>query len=309
MERKKTIAIIGLGKMGFRISENLLDKEWKLIAYDLDKEIRDRISEKGAFTVDSLIEVISHLQSPRIIILSVPAGKVIDEIIETLLPSLSKGDIIIDSGNTFFRDSQKRADDLKNKGLHFMDVGMSGGVSGARHGACLMIGGEFEVFKKNEELFENLSKNGSYKYLGKSGSGHLVKGYHNLVEYGFLQALAEGLECIDGISEKNELNINLADVCKIWDKGSIVESRIISDAVQAFNINPGLEKISGSIYGQTQIEMENLVKTGIELNIKVPSCDAALQARLSSQLNPTFTGKIINAIRNVFGGHQEWKKQ
>ncbi len=293
--------------MGFRIAENLLEKGFKVVAYDIKKELVQKITYEGAIGINSLKEIREILIPPRVILLSVPSGEITDKVIEELKSYLESGDIIVDLGNSFYKDTQRRAAYLKEKGIYLIDAGISGGIRGARHGACLMIGGEKEIFERIENVFDALSKDGVYLYFGKSGSGHLVKGYQNLILYGYLQALAEGLVCIYKISEKEGMDISLQDVCKIFGKGSIVDSRIVRDAESALNNNPELDGVNGSVFGQTQKIMEELVKISKEENIDVPCCEAALNARIESQKNPTFTGKIINAIRNIFGGHEEWK--
>ena len=301
----REVGLIGLGKMGFRMAERLLDHDFKVIVSDVDSDSVMRISRKGGIGKNSIKEMTEALSRPRCIMLSVPA-EAVDRVISELVPFLSEGDIIVDSGNSFFRDSQNRANKLKKKGVCFLDVGVSGGVGGARNGACLMIGGEEEVYLKIEKIFAALSKEGSYKYLGKSGAGHLVKGYHNLVEYGYLQALAEGLLSVNALSEKEDMGIDLKGVCDIWNKGSIVESRLVGDARVA--LEGRMEGISGSVRGQTQKEMEFLVEAANGIGAETPCCKAAIDARIASQSRPCAVGKLINAIRNVFGGHEEWKK-
>jgi len=259
------------------------------------------------FSYDLFKKQLWRIPKQKIIFICVPAGKTVDKIISGLSKYLSKGDIIIDLGNSFYKDSQRRATNLLKKEIHFIDVGMSGGIDGAKNGACLMIGGNKNVFSKIENLFQVIS-NGSYQYIGKSGAGHLVKGYHNLIEYGYLQALAEGLDSLNMISENEKMNINLKNVCDIWSKGSIIESRLVNDAKIAFNKNKSFKEYGGSVFGQTLEEMKKLIKIANTSGVKIYSCKAAVDARLSSQKNPTNTGKIINAIRNVFGGHVDWKK-
>jgi len=308
MANSNRVGLIGLGKMGFPVAENLLEKGFEVVATDVNREAVAEIAKKGAVSPSSIKELSEKLKSPKMIIVLVPAD-VVDNALDELSSTLSKGDIILECGNSFYRDSQKRAKKLAEKGIVFLDVGMSGGVSGARHGACLMIGGDEKAFEKAKPLFEALSKNGSYQYLGKSGSGHLAKGYHNLAEYGYLQSLAESLSTINSISEKENLGIGPLNACEIWNKGSIVESRISRDAETALRNNPSLEGISGSVTGQTHREMEKLVGIANDYGIEVPSCAAAVKARADSRKNPTFAGKITNAIRTVFGGHAEWKKR
>lgn len=304
----KKVGFIGLGKMGSPIVQRIIHAGFLAYVYDARKEASDALVKKGAHRCQSIVEMPQYLERPRVIFLCIPAGKAIDKIIKELYLSLSRGDIIIDLGNSFFQDTQKRAKQLKKKGIYLIDIGMSGGIDGARHGACLMVGGDEKQVLRLEEIFKAMSRKGSYIYLGKSGSGHLVKGYHNFIEYGYLQALAEGLESICRIAKKNKMNLKLQDVCDIYNKGSIVESRLIRDAKKAFQKDPSLRKVGGSVSGQTLDEMKKLIKIANEIGVKVYVCSAAVKARMYSQKKPTYSGKIINATRNIFGGHQDWKK-
>ncbi len=305
---KKEFVLLGLGKMGMAVAENLTEKGIDLLATDKSDDLVIEAKKREINAFGSLKELFGAASHPYIVGLLVPSP-VVDDAIAEIKPFLKEGDIIIDMGNSFFKDSIRRAKELKEKNIEFLDVGTSGGLSGARGGGCLMIGGKKETFLKTEWLFKAISKNNSYVYLGESGAGHLVKGYHNLVEYGYLQALAEGLVCIDEISKKEDIHINIIDVCSIWNRGSIAESRITRDAETALKTNPTLQGISGAVFGQTHKEMETLVNIAKDTGIDLFSCENAVKARILSQKKPTKTGKIINAIRNVFGGHQEWKKQ
>ena len=304
----KDIGLIGLGKMGYRIAERLVDHEYRVVATDTSSEPISQISDYGAVGKGSIEDLVKEMKSPRFIILSVPAGDITEEVISNLTPHLSPNDIVADSGNSFFEDSQRRARMLKKNGIYLLDVGISGGVDGARNGACLMIGGEREVYERVEHVFAALAQNGSYSYLGRNGAGHLVKGFHNLVEYGYLQALAEGLATISALSEQKGLGIGSTDVCDIWNKGSIIQSRLVGDARKALASDETLAGVSGSVIGQTISEMEQLVIIAQELGISVPSCGAAIRARIDSLDNPTRVGQITNATRRIFGGHEEWKE-
>jgi 6-phosphogluconate dehydrogenase len=304
----KSIGFIGLGKMGSHIAQRIMESGQSIFVYDSKKENVTKMVEKGAFGCGSIGELAEKLEKRKVIILSVPAGEVIDDIIKQLDSHLSKRDAIIDLGNSFYKDSQRRAEKLGKRGIDFIDVGMSGGIDGAKHGACLMIGGNESKVSELDYLFKAMSRNGSYEYFGKSGSGHLVKGYHNLIEYGYLQSLAEGLESLHEISKKEGMAMNLEEICDIWSKGSIIESKILLDAKKAFQKYHALNEVDGSVYGQTLEEMEKLIEIAANSGVKVYSCKAAVKARTDSQKNPTYSGKIINAIRNVFGGHKDWKK-
>lgn len=305
----KNIGFIGLGKMGSHIVQRIIKSGHLIFVYDSKKENINKMVKKGAHGCRSIREIAEKLAKPKVSILSVPAGKVIDEIIKQLDLHLSEGDTIIDLGNSFYKDSQRRAKKLGKRGIHFIDVGMSGGIEGAKYGACLIIGGNESKVSELDYLFKAMSRNGSYEYLGKSGSGHFVKGFHNLIEYGYLQSLAEGLESLHEISKKEDMTMGLEKICDIWSKGSIIESKILLDAKKAFQKYHALNEIDGSVYGQTLEEMKKLIAIAANSGVKVYSCKAAVKARSDSQKNPTYSGKIINAIRNIFGGHKDWKKQ
>lgn len=312
MKNHKTIrriGLIGLGKIGLGIALHLLEKNYTVVALDINDKAVKTAEKYGIISANSVKQLTPKLSKPRIIILSLPAGKPIDSVINKITPYLSKEDVIIDSGNSFYKDSQLRAKKLKKKGIRFLDVGISGGIEGARNGACLMIGGEKNAFRKAKHLFKALSRNNSYAYLGKSGSGHLAKGFHNLIEYGYLQALSEGILCLQMICEKERLKLNVKDVCEVWNKGSIIESKLIGYLSEAFKRNPGLKGVSGSVLGQSQKEMEKLILLAKYYGIRIPSCKAAIDARKKSQKKPTPEGVITNAVRNIFGGHKEWEKQ
>lgn len=301
----KKIGFIGLGKMGAPIAQRLVRAGRSLYVYDRDKN-KD---VKGAVGCRSVREIADKLARPRVIILCVPVGKTVDKIIRQLGPSLAEGDTLIDLGNSFYRDSQRRAKKMERRGVCLIDVGLSGGTVGARHGACLMVGGNADRVSRLKNLFEIMSDKGSYKYLGRSGAGHFVKGFHNLIEYGYLQALAEGLESCYKLSKKEGLKVDLKSICDIWDKGSIIESRLVLDAKKAFQKYRTLGEINGSVYGQTLAEMKKLIKLASGAGVRVYVGKAAVAARLDSQKRPTYSGRIINAVRNIFGGHEEWKKR
>lgn len=304
----KEIGFVGLGRMGSHVAQRIIDSGRKVLAYDSKQGNIDKIVNGGAYGCSSIKEIAKKLSRPKVILLCVPAGKIIDTITKQLSGYLSSGDILIDLGNSFYQDSQRRAKELARKGIHFMDVGMSGGIEGAKHGACLMIGGNKDVVSKLKPLFESISKNGSYKYFGKSGTGHLIKGFHNLIEYGYLQSLAEGLESLYQISKKERMALNAAEICDIWSKGSIIESRLVLDAKKAFDKYPSLKGIGGSIYGQTLEEMKKLIKLANNFGVNIYSCKAAIKARIDTQKKLTYSGKVINAMRTIFGEHRDWNK-
>lgn len=301
----RQIGFIGLGKMGSLVAANLRQAGFKLVMFDTDTAKLEIAEKTGAVFCTTLAGLTKKLLSPRIIFLCIPSGSTTDEVINSIRPQLTAGDTLIDLGNSYYKDTQRRYNELEELDINFIDVGMSGGIDGARNGACLMIGGDQENIRQLSSIFDSISKNSSYKYFGPSGAGHLVKGYHNLIEYGYLQALAEGLESLSEISKQEGWSINLEEVCRLWSQGSIIESRIVRDAVTAFSEHENFDKFSGHVRGETLGEMQHLVALAESHGVKLFASKAAIEARLQSKTHPTISGRIINAIRYVFGGHKD----
>ena len=292
------IGMVGLGRMGFNMVENLLDHKHKIVAYDVDKKAIKNISKKGAIPAYSLKEVIDKLPKPHVVWLMIPA-KFVDSSLKELIPLLSKGDIVIDGGNSYYKDSIKRYNILKKKGVNFLDCGTSGGISGARNGACMMIGGEKTIFTKVEKLFKDMCVKDGYGYMGKAGAGHFVKGVHNGIEYGMMGALAEGFLAI----EKQKFGTDLKEVSKVYAHGSIIESRLASWLYESFSTKGFLDKISCEVpKGETEEEMKMLEKLS-----NMPVLHAARIMRSKSRKGKV-CGKLIAAMRNLFGGHKVIKK-
>jgi 6-phosphogluconate dehydrogenase len=300
------IGFIGLGKMGLPLAQRIVKSGEPLCVFDLNKDNVKRAVRSGAVGCLSISELADKLAKPKVIFLCVPAGKSIDLIVKQLGPHLAAGDTLIDLGNSFYQATQVRAKKLKQLGVTLIDVGVSGGVAGARSGACLMIGGDAGRVARLDKLFKSLSNNGSYRYVGRSGAGHFVKGFHNLIEYGYLQALAEGLASCAKLGKRAGLTVGLEELCDLWSQGSIIESRLVTDAKKAFQVNPRLLGIAGTVHGQTSGEMKKLIKLAKQAGVKPSAGEAAIKARINSRHQPTESGKIINAIRQVFGGHQDW---
>lgn len=295
---KKEIGIIGLGKMGGNIARRLMERGWKVHGYDHDKKATQILEQEGLIGADSVKELAKNLVNPRLLWVMVPAGKPIEEVTNQLSKILSKGDIVIDGGNSFYKNSMKRYKKFHKKGVHFLDVGVSGGPKGARHGSSLMIGGDKKIFVDLEGLFQDLSAPGGYGYLGKSGAGHFVKMVHNGIEYGMMQAIAEGF----GIMKKSPFNLNLKKVAEIYNHGSVIESRLVGWLESAYEeFGEDLKKISGSV--KHTGEGEWTVKTARKLKIPTPIIKKSLEFRVRSEKFPSYVGKILSALRNQFGGH------
>lgn len=297
-----TVGIVGLGRMGLPLGQNLSDQNYYVVGYDLSEENRLRFESQKMKPVATLEELCEQTQCPRHIILMVPAGDAVDAVISNILPYLSPDDIVIDSGNSHYQDSVRREILLASHNVGFLDVGISGGLDGARHGACLTIGGNKLLFEKVEFLFRDIAQENGYMYVGPAGWGHLVKTIHNGIEYGFLQAIGEGLNLIKEVSEKEGIKIDLSHLCSVWNNGSIIESRLMGDAAVAMHLLAEHPEIKGTVgggeTGRWSQEMAN--KAGVSL----PVLDAALEFRYQSLHSPDFTGKVIAAIRHTFGGHE-----
>lgn len=303
---KKEIGLIGLGKMGKNMALRLLERNWRVLAFDIDEKARKEIVKKGGISVDSLEDLVKKLSRPRLVWLMVPAGKPVEENLfgkSGLINFLEKGDIVIDGGNSFFEDSIKRAKRLVKKGIEFLDVGVSGGPEGARKGACLMIGGKKEVFEKLKPLFKDLATKNGFQYLGKSGAGHFVKMVHNGIEYGMMQAIAEGFN----LMKRSPFKLDLEKIANLYNQGSVIQSRLIGWLEKGFKKHgQDLKEVTGKV-GATG-EGEWTVKTAKKWKIPVKVIEDSFLFRVQSQKKPSYTGKILSALREQFGGHKVTKQ-
>ncbi|HLW00700.1 MAG TPA: decarboxylating 6-phosphogluconate dehydrogenase [Ktedonobacterales bacterium] len=293
------VAFIGLGRMGANMVRRLSQGGHKVIAYNRTAEkTTELVSEghgvEGAY---SLKEVVEKLQAPRIVWLMVPAGQVVDDHIAELEPLLAKGDIIIDGGNSYYKDSVRRGQEVTAKGFHFMDVGTSGGVWGLKVGYCLMIGGEQAIFEHCEPLFKTLAPPDGYGYMGDHGAGHLVKMVHNGVEYGMLQAYGEGFEILNA----SQYNLDLYKISHLWNQGSVVRSWLLELAELAFEADPKLASIKGWVADSG--EGRWTVLEAMEHDVPAPIITLSLLERFRSRQDESFSAKVIAALRNQFGGH------
>ncbi|MBT2258187.1 phosphogluconate dehydrogenase (NAD(+)-dependent, decarboxylating) [Priestia megaterium] len=292
------IGLIGLGKMGYNLSLNLMDNHHEVVAYDVNKETVEKLSNEGAtgaFTVEELVNELPP--SPKVVWIMVPAGEVTENVITELKELLSEGDIIIDGGNSNYKESVRRAQDLQEKGIYFFDVGTSGGMEGARNGACTMIGGDAEVFRTIEPVFNDICVENGFMYAGKSGSGHFLKMVHNGVEYGMMQSIAEGFEVL----EKSQYDFDYEAVARVWNNGSVVRSWLMELTENAFSKDPKLDSIKGVM--QSSGEGKWTVETALDLQTATPVIALSLMMRYRSLEEDTFTGKVVAALRNEFGGH------
>ena len=292
------IGFIGLGRMGFNIVLNLHDKKIPVVAYNRSPEPVRRIKKHGVEVAFSIKELVGKLPKRKIIWLMVTAGKPVDAVIDELTPYLNANDIVIDGGNSFYKDSIRRYKKLKNKKINFIDVGTSGGLKGARYGACLTIGGNKKTFKKIEWLCRAVSAKNGYAYVGISGAGHFVKMVHNGIEYALLQAYGDGYELLFKGPYKN---LDLRKISETWLNGSVIRSWLVELAIDAFKKDPKLSRIEGIISGGETGRWA--IDTAKECKVPFESVKLALKLRKQSRKKPSFSGKVVAALRNEFGGH------
>jgi 6-phosphogluconate dehydrogenase len=292
------LAMIGLGRMGGNMTERLMKGGHEVVAFDRTPATVQKYEALGAKGAHSLREVLDNLKAPRIVWIMVPAGKPVDDTIAELLSGLSKGDVIIDGGNSNFHDTMRRAADLATKGIHFVDSGTSGGIWGLANGYCLMIGASEESFKLCEPIFRTLAPKDGYARMGPPGSGHYVKMIHNGIEYGMLQAYAEGYEILHA---SKEFKLDLHEVAAVWNHGSVVRSWLNELAETAFEKDIDLKDLRG--YVEDSGEGRWTVQEAIDLDVPAPVITLSLLTRLRSRQADSFSAKVIAALRNEFGGH------
>ncbi|MED0994117.1 decarboxylating 6-phosphogluconate dehydrogenase [Bacillus mobilis] len=295
------VGLIGLGKMGLNLGKNLMDHKHEVAAFDLNSSAVEEMKKYGATGVSSLNELVQSLQSPRILWVMVPHA-VVDSVIEEVTPLLSKGDILIEAGNSHYKESIRRYEQLKKDGIHFMDAGTSGGMEGARNGACYMIGGDQEAWDIVEPIFRDTAVENGFLYAGKAGSGHFLKMVHNGIEYGMMAAIGEGFE----ILEKSEFDYDYEKVSRVWNNGSVIRSWLMELTENAFSKDAKLDEIKGVMHSSG--EGKWTVETALDLQTATPVIAMSLLMRYRSLDNDTFTGKVVAALRNEFGGHAVEKK-
>lgn len=300
------IGIVGLGNMGSAIARRLIEKRWNVAGFNRTSSATMALELAGLCGAYTLAELVQKLSAPRTIWLMVPY-QAVDGIIHELLPLLSRGDTIIDGGNSPYKESIRRGKELAEKGVGFLDVGVSGGPEGARSGASLMVSGKKELYQKHEQLFRDLAVPDGFGYMGKSGAGHFVKMVHNGIEYGMMQAIGEGFE----IMKKSPFSLDLHSVAEAYNRGSVIASRLIGWLTQAYQkFGDDLDtdeccsgKVSQSGEGQWTVEAAR------ELGVPAAVISGALAFRTQSQHNPSYTGRVVSALRHQFGGHDAGNKK
>ncbi|ADF38177.1 phosphogluconate dehydrogenase (NAD(+)-dependent, decarboxylating) [Priestia megaterium] len=291
------LGMIGLGKMGANLVLNLLDHKHSVVAFDVNNEAVQKVAEKGAEGASSIKELVSKLEKPRIAWVMVPAGELTEKVISELQELLEEGDMIIEGGNSKYKDSVRRAAASAEKGIHYFDVGTSGGMEGARNGACMMIGGDKEAFATIEPIFRDINVENGYLYSGAAGSGHFLKMVHNGIEYGMMQAIAEGFDVL----EKSEFDYDYEAVARVWNNGSVIRSWLIELMERAFSKDAKLDSIKGVMHSSG--EGKWTVESALDLQVPTPVIALSLMMRYRSLEDDTFTGKVVAALRNEFGGH------
>jgi 6-phosphogluconate dehydrogenase len=295
------VGLVGLGKMGINLGQNLLDQRHDVVAFDVNSNAVEQMKGYGASGVSSLQELVQSLETPRVVWLMVP-HTVVDSVISEVKPLLAEGDIVIEAGNSHYKESIRRYNELKENKIRFMDVGTSGGMEGARNGACYMIGGDREAWEIVEPIFRDTSVENGYLYAGEAGSGHFLKMVHNGIEYGMMAAIGEGFEVL----EKSQFDYDYEKVARVWNNGSVIRSWLMELTENAFSKDAKLDDIKGVM--NSSGEGKWTVETALDLQTATPVIAMSLLMRYRSLEDDTFTGKVVSALRNEFGGHAVEKK-
>ncbi|HZA23538.1 MAG TPA: decarboxylating 6-phosphogluconate dehydrogenase [Dehalococcoidia bacterium] len=294
------LGMIGLGRMGGNMVQRLLRGGHKVVTYDRSSDAVAASQAQGAVGAPSLEELVGWLTQPRAVWVMVPSGQPTEDTIDSLTPLLTRGDAILDGGNANYKDSMRRGEKLAARGIDFMDVGTSGGIWGLAEGYSLMIGGKEEAFQRLEPIFQTLApgEDRGYSHVGPVGAGHFVKMVHNGVEYGLMQAYAEGFEIMEA---KKEFNLDLRQIAETWRYGSVVRSWLLDLAVKALAEDPTLESLRA--YVDDSGEGRWTVQESIELAVPAPVITLSLQQRFRSRQEEPFGARMLAALRNQFGGH------
>ena len=294
------LGMIGLGRMGGNMTERLLNDGHEVVVFDPDKSAVETLGIKGAATSSSLADVIGQLDAPRTVWVMVPSGDITEQTVNNLVELLEAGDTLIDGGNSNYKESQRRAELAAHSGIDFLDSGTSGGVWGLANGYCLTVGGSRGAYDRNRPIFKTLAPDDSdgNLYVGPSGSGHYVKMIHNGIEYGLMQAYAEGFELL---AAKEDFGLDLGAIAENWTRGSVIRSWLLDLTVDELENDPGLESLSS--YVDDSGEGRWTVDASVELAVPAPVITAALQMRFRSRQIDPLGGKMLAAMRNGFGGH------
>ncbi|HEV8639957.1 MAG TPA: decarboxylating 6-phosphogluconate dehydrogenase [Methylomirabilota bacterium] len=291
------LGFVGLGRMGMNMVRRLQRDKHRVVVYDRSPEVVKEAVQEQAVGSTSLKDLVAKLPPPRAVWVMVPAGEPTEGTIRELSGLLQADDVIIDGGNSYYKDDARRAEELKPKRLHYIDAGTSGGIWGLKIGYCLMVGGDAAVVKRLEPIFKTLAPEDGYAYMGSAGAGHYVKMIHNGIEYGMMQAYAEGFELLS----KSSFKLNLPMIAELWMHGSVVRSWLLELAASALHDDPKLEKIKG--YVEDSGEGRWTVFDAIEKDVPAAVLTASLYTRFRSRQAESFGEKMLAALRNAFGGH------
>ncbi|MBU1710494.1 MAG: decarboxylating 6-phosphogluconate dehydrogenase [Proteobacteria bacterium] len=293
------LGMIGLGRMGMNMARRLLQDGHEVVAFNRTPAKTEELTKEGAIAAFSLSELIENLPSPRIVWLMLPAGNTVDDHLEQLQKMLAPEDIIIEGGNTYFKDDIRRSAQLAEHGIRYMDAGVSGGIWGLKVGYCLMVGGDTATFKYLEPIFKTLAPPEGYLHCGPTGSGHYVKMVHNGIEYGMMQAYGEGFALLD--ASPYGKNLNYSELSHLWNQGSVIRSWLLELLEPAFAQDPDLSTLKG--YVDDSGEGRWTVQQAIELGVPAPVITTALFERFNSRQDNTFGNRVLAALRREFGGH------
>jgi 6-phosphogluconate dehydrogenase len=320
------LGMIGLGRMGGNIVRRLMNNKHSCVVFDMSAKTVQELAGEGATASTSIEDLVKKLDKPRAVWVMLPAGKITEETVEKLSTLLEAGDIIIDGGNTMYKDDVRRAETLRGKGIHYVDVGTSGGIWGIERGYCMMIGGPKDIVDHLDPIFKTLAPGKGtievtpkreksdprpeqgYMYCGPAGTGHFVKMVHNGIEYGLMQAYAEGFDILknatsQGRSENTRFDLNLADIAEVWRRGSVVSSWLLDLTAMSLAEDPQLKEFSGWV--EDSGEGRWTIEAAIEESVPADVLTAALFVRFRSRQDHTFAEKLLSAMRNKFGGHVE----
>jgi 6-phosphogluconate dehydrogenase len=293
------IAMIGLGRMGMNMAKRLLLGGHEVIGYNRSREKTDEWVSAGGTGAYSFAEVVERLRPPRAVWIMLPAGRVIDEYLKEFRELLTSGDIVVDGGNSDYKDGIRRAEILSRQEIHFMDVGVSGGIWGLEKGYCLMVGGDKQIFSRLEPIFQSLSPEEGYLYCGGAGAGHFVKMVHNGIEYGMMEAYAEGFHILESSHYSESLNFNA--VAHLWNQGSVIRSWLLELVESVFAKDERLCRIQGQV--DDSGEGRWMVREALDTGVSIPVIALSLMQRFRSRERDAFSDKVVAALRREFGGH------
>ncbi|MGH2755803.1 MAG: phosphogluconate dehydrogenase (NAD(+)-dependent, decarboxylating) [Actinomycetota bacterium] len=291
------IGMVGLGRMGGMMTKRLLGGGHEVIVFDVDTAAVSAAASEGATGANSLEDLVAHLDPPRAVWIMVPAGPITEDTIDRVAGLLGSGDAIVDGGNSRYSDTQRRAAELRERGIALVDSGTSGGVWGLDVGYCLMVGGEPEAFARLEPIFKTLAPEDGYAHVGEPGTGHFVKMVHNAIEYSLMQAYAEGFD----LMRASEFDLDLTAIAEVWRHGSVIRSWLLDLVALALQEEPDLASISDRV--DDSGEGRWTLNLAVEKGVPAPALAAALFARFASQVDESFAGKMLAAMRHQFGGH------